>query len=50
MKYELLIENRGIYTIEAESQIQAVIKAENQGILNGESELFSLKEVKDESK
>lgn len=45
--YELIIENRGIYTIKAENQIQAVIKAEDKGILNSEIERFSLKEVKD---
>lgn len=45
--YELLIENRGIYNIKAESRIKAVIKAEELGILNSEAEIFSLKEVKD---
>ena len=45
--YELIIEKRGIYTIKAENKIQAVIKAENQGILDNESEIFSLEEVKD---
>ena len=45
--YELFIENKGVYTIKAESKTQAVIEAENKGILNSESEIFSLKEMKD---
>jgi len=45
--YELFIENKGVYTIKAESKIQAVGEAELKGILDSETEIFSLKEVKD---